>query len=267
MSLSPSVNLGDTKEWHILDVIYTDLSGEFYKRFAKNALLCINDYKNKKIITNEKGMKGGRAFRQLSFIHDIENYFQHFDYLYLRDSNVSVVGDITPAYSFLSSDALSDINCQARKYDFSVKIIFIMRDPVDRLWSASRHIFDRGNTKFASPKDVLKSIYKSKQHQARTQYCKTISEIENSTINKDNVLYLFYENLFRVSTTQIVSNFLDCNLTSFNIDHKINPSEPCVKDEELSTLVASHYKSTYQFILDKFGREMLNMWPSYKMLG
>ena len=246
-------------------MIYTNLSDNFYDQYIKFSSKSIQEFTRSKRENNSQGMKD-KCFRQLSFVHDPMKYFEYFDYLFLKNPIVSVVGDITPAYAGLPSNALSDIQRMAEKFDFNLKIIFIMRDPVDRLWSAARHIFDRGTHTFQSPAEVLTKTYKGKQQKYRAQYDRTIESIEQSEVDKSNVLYLFYESLFKPETIDRIADFLGCNLQASNFDQRVNQSSPCAQDPELSIKAANYYRKTYEYILDKFGYEMRTLWPSYELL-
>ena len=54
-------------------------------------------------------------------------------------STEGVVGDITPAYYFLKPETIKEI----KKTYPDVKIIVILREPIDRLWSNVKHVIRR----------------------------------------------------------------------------------------------------------------------------
>ena len=63
----------------------------------------------------------------------------YLDYLGHGARNGQVVGDLTPAYALLPERRLREMATMAR----DVRVLFLMRDPVDRLWSHVRMIAAR----------------------------------------------------------------------------------------------------------------------------
>ena len=72
------------------------------------------------------------------FLSDQKYYYDYFDDLWNSSPKITTVGDITPSYSGLDSKTLNSIkeNLQAR--GFTIKLLFLMRDPLERIWSACR---------------------------------------------------------------------------------------------------------------------------------
>ncbi len=124
-------------------------------------------------------------------IYDDNAYFAHFARLVEADTRTFC--DITPAYSVLGPTGFEYLREFCASQNVTLKLLFIMRDPVDRMWSQLRHMaqtslqsdfLDNWAKAFASP-----SIC------ARADYCGIVSDLDKN-FDAEDVLYLFYEDLF-----------------------------------------------------------------------
>ena len=98
-------------------------------------------------------------------------------------------GDITPAYATLDRNRIVEI----KELLPDIKIIFIMRNPVDRVWSAVRMEYKRGKIKSISDDEFTREP-KSNEYMKRTQYTKTIDDWV-SVYGEENVFLCFYEEI------------------------------------------------------------------------
>ncbi len=248
---SEAVNFGYTKEYHVLDTIYTP-----YLFNNKPTLLEILRHhlnKNKRAPAN--------LLRQLLFLEDESTYYHYFNELWAKNKNTKIVGDITPSYCGLKKVHLSTAKRRLEHLGFIVKIIFIMRDPVQRTWSACRHEkrFNPAMTHY-SENDLVLHLYKSPGFEARSRYDSTIKNIE-SIFDQENIFYCLYENLFNKRSIDKLSNFLGVNADIFDAKDHVNTS---FTHEELSEAtvreVAMHYSSVYELVGSRFA--IKNFWDS-----
>ncbi len=65
-------------------------------------------------------------------------------------------GEMTPAYSILDSEDIAQI----KKINPDIKLIFLIRNPIDRAWSAIRYLKDRGylDVKLDSSKEIIAAL-------------------------------------------------------------------------------------------------------------
>lgn len=63
------------------------------------------------------------------------DYFQS-----LLSTTVNITGDITPGYCLIDQPGLEQIGDILRRAGFKPRVIFLLRDPIDRIWSAARMI-------------------------------------------------------------------------------------------------------------------------------
>ncbi len=262
---NPYIDLGFTKEYHIFDALYIKSCRSYLSKRLNNLEKLI---KSGKLMTSSSNL-----LKLIDFYQNTDNYFNYFDYLYLKSENVKVVGDITPSYAGLTSSTFDIIKSSAEARDFQVKIIFLMRDPFERTWSAVTMM--RGNSAKNKPDYIpnmdeeteLLNSYTSIQFRLRTQYEKTITNIE-SVFNTENIFYGFYENLFTETSIKKLENFLGVDL-SVDFEDQVNVSRKSgvpISSETIEKVV-KFYKKTYLFCEEKFKSENLsNIWLGYKYL-
>ena len=109
-----------------------------------------------------------------------------------------VSGDITPAYSIMNKVAVE----HAYSIMPHAKIIFIMRNPIDRAWSHARMSFDKkwdlyekcnGDFKNIDNKSLIQH-FKRKGLVLRGNYIRTM-DIWESVYPVDQIYYAFYEDI------------------------------------------------------------------------
>ena len=199
-------------------------------------------------------------------------YFDHFDYLFYRDPNVSHVGDITPAYSTLSRKKFRLIKSGLESKQFKIKLVFLMRDPAERVWSQlrmnNRLQKERKNKPQPSAdqeREQLKLFYKSRFCQKRTRYEKIITNIE-SIFNQECIYYGFYENLFQQAEISRLTDFLECPSIKPDFKHVVHASpkqeERIDEMDELLAEIRNHYSSTYKWIQDRFQDKVPTSWKT-----
>lgn len=110
-------------------------------------------------------------------------------------------------------------------YNPNTKIIYIVRNPVDRIVSGHRFLYRRG---FIKQKNINKYLQDSSYHIQLSKYHYQISPYIE-TFGKENVLILFFEdfieNINLIKTS--ISDFLNINLNDFPVHtrHKSNTKE------------------------------------------
>ena len=100
-----------------------------------------------------------------------------------------VAGEITPAYATLDESVLRRI----KRLNDNIKLIFVMRDPVERAWSAVNNAAKKGA---ADASSVEKSIKRARESgaAARSAYADTIKRLE-AVFPASQVHYCFFEDL------------------------------------------------------------------------
>ena len=240
----PSVNLGAVKEYHFLDSLFGEHKNNMVELLKRDTL------KN-----NRKGLfsKWLNKPTRYDFVCSPELYFDYFQKL-ARKRNTQYVGDITPAYSTLPIEAFKYCKQELERKGFHVKIVFLMRDPVERIWSQVRMTkkqqINRGVPSQKSDDSLVIEGYKKPYVELRTRYEKTVDIIE-SVFPSQDIYYGFYESLFTEKSLSRLADFLNISFDNIDIDERVNVSD---KKEMLSldviNEVRTYYHSTYEFIDD-----------------
>jgi hypothetical protein len=258
----PGADFGFTKEYKILDkqnVKFLKKMGIHARQFTINGL-------RKLPSLNDAGF---RDIQRIDLLTDLDNYFNYFWWT-CKDS-IRLTGDISPSYCSLTSDTYKEAKRRLQSNGFSVKLIFLMRDPVERIISATRMHRRSSRLRFlkkilgmSEDFDVLKTCRKTPV-EIRTRYEVTISEIEQAFAPED-IYYGFYENLFNEQTIKEITDFISVDYRTPNFKKKINHAQ---SKQEISTntrlTIFNHYRPTYEFVANKFGSESITrFWPSYR---
>ena len=110
----PWSDFGVMKEYHVWDSKFCDLITQYSPPPTKD---------------ENPNISLRRAMQS-----DNNYYAQYFRDLIRGD--VTLTGDITPSYSLLSGDQFKEVKSCVERVGLEPKIIFLMRDPVERIWSA-----------------------------------------------------------------------------------------------------------------------------------
>lgn len=196
---------------------------------------------------------------RLEMKSDKNKYLQYFDLLKKPEHVIS--GEITPAYSMLNVSGFKSIKNMFPE----VKILFILRDPVDRYWSHLR--FEetrRGIQKFSAEKKVLECL-QLEQANSRTDYKRTLSQLYR-VIPAENVCVVFYENIMDTVTHESeltkVTNFLGVDYLPGNINQKKNVSKIIKLSDEHAQTIAIHFAEIYEYIHAMFPDNLPKKWLS-----
>jgi len=260
LSSHPNADLGFRKEYHVFDAIHLESCRFFITEELRCGRRVLDWFSRARAETSE--------FTILDFYADLETYYDYFDFLAGRAADVRLVGDITPSYAGLPTDVLASIRESLEKRKFSVRVLFVMRDPVDRIWSAARMRRRHRGLQTVSDGDVVRELFKTPDYALRTRYDLTIRNLE-AVFAADQLRLEFYETLFSHDGIRTVTDFLNLPFVEPNLDARFNASPKSEElDESLAREIAEHYRPVYEFCAAKFGSDTLGrLWPSYQLLS
>lgn len=247
----PSVNMGFTKEYHVFDGLYIT-NEEVRELFIDNKYEAVSGKNGKPDYTMEL---------LVSFIEDIGNYFRYFEHIVSVKKTVYLTGDISPCYCALPVGILSHIKNSLINHGMRPCVIFMMRDPVERCISATRMLLKAKGVPWTSEDENrhLESHFRSEVVGLRTRYDQTIRNIE-TVFSNDEILYLFYEDMFNDATLRQVHEFLGLSHIPGDFAKEVNVSRTDnVIDPELRRQIYFHYRTVYEFVAERFGEERVNM--------
>ena len=258
---SQHADMGFRKEYHVLDTRYIPECRPFLNRLLTRLTPLPEDLEG----LSEKRQQ----LKLLSFHADINNYYDYFDHLWYRGgADITAVGDITPSYSGLPIEALKTVKSELKARGFTIKIIYLMRDPIERCWSALRMRrkarLQQKEAVLPSEEDHLEYVFSTKEFADRTRYESTVSNLD-SVFDQNEIFYCLYERLFDEKTLKNLKSFLELPDLEPDTSFRINTSEKSKTlrhlDNELASKIFHYYKDTYEYCEKRFGtRDLWSGW-------
>ena len=249
LSTAPAFARGAMKEYHVWDSV------------------CAIDEDGAPLL--EGAHAEAREDLRLSLVAQPERYFEHFAAL-LAEPGKTIAADITPAYSALPEETLRQIRGGFDACGIALKAVFLMRDPVERCWSAARMYRRKGLTVAGfdptmAEADFVRAYAGTPHAQRRGRYERTVANLE-SVLPADHLFFGFYETLFDSETIARLCAFLeidplaDFERQEFNVSPKAGDLPRAVRSE-----IAYSYEDTLSFCADRFP-ETRDLWRSFDFL-
>jgi len=247
LSAHPQVDLGFAKEYHVFDYLFIE-----DQKISFNVLKSHPDIRK----------SGSDAQRKLAFCEDVSLYFEYFAQLAAHE-RVRVTGDITPAYAGLSRDVFELIRSNLSSRGLAAKVVFLLRDPVERAWSVVRMGRRRGKSLHRSMTETFEDYYLRPSCEYRTRYDITMQNVL-SVFDETDVFVELYETLFDDKATRTLTDFLGISPLVADFGLRVNASPPDASlPEELQARAALHYADVYRMAAARFGTERIrSAWPS-----
>lgn len=192
---------------------------------------------------------------------DRSQYFSYFADL-LEAPGIRMTGDITPSYAALPAPLLRKIRNGMQAHDITTKVIFSMRDPVDRIHSHLRMDMAKGRLDRADDTDApLRAFYPTAEAAARTRYDMTLDSVE--TVFEPNDVHLcFFEELFTPDGIAALARFARVPAEEEAGRSKVNAREKGgTLSDDLTADIARHYAPVYRAVAERFPR-VATLWPS-----
>lgn len=189
----------------------------------------------------------------------------HTNYLsFLNDGreNEKVVADITPAYGFLGRRDLHEMRVLHGKTRF----IFVMRDPLERVWSnirmaAKRKTRKDGGTVEEHARNLLADYVDGKNPiiDKRSNYSGTIQQLMDAVPRK-NILFVFFEWFFRQETLNQITDFLRIAPHRAELGERVHQGVSIKKDDTLMEKALERLAPQYAFISEFFAGQIPDSW-------
>jgi hypothetical protein len=169
--------------------------------------------------------------------------------------NVNLFGEITPGYAVIGELGFRKI----RELFRTIRIIFLMRDPVERFYSHVRMNRNKRMTKSMPPKDIASTI-DNPRYTELSAYENTIRDLE-AVFKPHELIYLFYETLFRDETVGKLCALLGVEYrpADFGEVAKSGGTHDPVPPEVHQRFVEK-FRPTYRFCREKFGPDLPEQW-------
>lgn len=257
LNAQPGIRLSAPKELHVFDDHFITR----HKRGGIPARPNIESAKNRK---NDAYTVGPE--RRHSMVLDLREYLDHFREL---TQDAFWTGDLTPEYCMLSRQHYEEVRALLEPH-FDVRVIFIMRDPIDRILSARLRAQNSGEGEHPdrqSPSQRLLEDYRKPGQVRRTSYETIIGNLE-SAFGSERCFFGFYEDLFDDEDFSGLMAFLDKeDYARPDLGARVNRSgTEATLDPDTIRLAREFYDPTYSFCAERFGREYIaRIWPYYNV--
>lgn len=282
------VDLGLVPEYHTFSTAWLPLGGLNKFRFAQK-LTHLEESARGKPADSQAQRARARLQLQLRFCDDMDAYFSYFSAL-ADDDRIRLVGDITPRYCALPSHRLAEIRAALMERRFRIRVVFMMRDPIERIWSHIRHAFhgkigDDAYAKTAelvgvlggemppaegAPSGALSddalflALYRSAAMQSLTRYEHIAAQIQ-SAFSPHEIFFGLYEQAFEPKNRAALMAFLGLTALPFDSDRRPHHRP---KNQHLAPAsvraARAFYDEAYRFAAGMFSEQKVaHLWPHY----
>jgi hypothetical protein len=201
-----------------------------------------------------------------TLIHVVERHDDKLykSYLSTRPANAKLVADITPAYAFIPAGLIR----RMEQLFANTKFIFLIRDPLDRLWSnirmAARHKLPEGGD-FAKLCEHLaeKSLEDdNSKFIVRSDYRKTLRCLERS-VPAANRHVEFFERLFHQDSVNRITDFLGISRLDADTGTVVHGGDVISLEGKLRKQLLEKLAPQYKFAHREFGEQLLTRWQTH----
>jgi len=240
---SPHFNPGLMKEYHIWDALFIESCKKYLVKNIEE-----QTFKGVKLTPEEIERKKDVIALRFHVQSDSLPYEQYF--ASLMNGEFNLTGDITPSYAGLQAETYQLIKKRLESVGFKVKVVFLMRDPVERCLSASR-MQNRINQK-VSVAENLAALYSSKRYSLRTNYHHTILELDR-VFEPQDIYYGIFEEMFTEVNIEKFSKFCGVPYNFSWGSEKINSGNDHISiDSELRKEISDFYSEVYAYCNERF---------------
>jgi hypothetical protein len=260
LASSPVCDPGFRKEYHVFDGL--DLSSEAWMRRrvmvrASSAVAALQAGRPAK----------AEALMQAAFYADPATYFDYFTSLLARPG-VSLTCDITPSYALLPASRLASIRDGFAERGVATVPIFLLRDPVERIWSMVRMNQQRRPDDFpGSTEEWVRRLYAQDDHALRTRYDLTLAALSEA-FPDDEPWFAFYERLFDRDVVADLCTRLGIAFHEPDFGQVVNASpKGSPLPDALVAEMAAHFRCVYDAVATRFPDvDLEELWPSARHL-
>lgn len=175
-------------------------------------------------------------------------------YLHEGAGSARLVGEITPAYALLPESRLRQIHALAPMTRF----FYVLRDPLQRLWSNIRQTVPQRPGGDRAPERVAREMLdrwlegNEPELAARCDYRGAVQRISAAIPDSDR-MFLFYETLFSESTLRRLTDFLGISAAPANTARRVYGAVPVRLDPDRAAAARARLAPQYAFVEAHFG--------------
>ncbi len=253
---------GYRKEYHVFDALDLEAEGAVRRRLFAQARFEADP--------SPGDQSAARAAHRLSMYLDPELYFDYFTGLLHSTPDTRLAADVTPAYGMLAADRLRMIRDGFARRGVVTLPVFLMRDPVQRVWSQVRmhaRLYENHPAGAQSSSDFLQQHFADAAYASRTRYDLTLATIDEVFAPHEVFLGL-YEDLFTETTTRRLCHQAGIDFVAPDVAKRVHASPTAdVIGEATERAVAEHFAGVYRAVAARLPEVPLaELWPSSRFV-
>jgi hypothetical protein len=208
-----------------------------------------------------KGDSQGRASNKMQDVLDwhkvlkkrAENTVNYLEYLTWGVEAQSLVADVTPAYALLPIKRLK----QMARLSSETRFIYVMRDPVARLWSHvrmfARRVCDNVDGLAAACHVMMERVLQGQKSSLteRGDYVGAIRRF-NAAVDPSKLLIMFMEELMTPAGVARVCAFLNLEYKAANFTQPVHVGVSVAMSPEHRVRARAHLRPQYEFVARQF---------------
>lgn len=258
LSTRYEVLLSPLKEVHYFDAQYRKDLCEIWDKTYVNRFKKLAHQQSAHAIMNDATQRDvlDAHYDRVRMIDD--KYFYQYHFEKRVKAHHKIFGEVTPSYAVMNEDGFRAMRDTFR----NCKVIFLMRDPVDRFWSRLKMI-ERDSVKMGREYNALERFeaeLDEPQNVARSAYHKTL-EIMKRVFGPNEQLTMFYEELFDDTAVARLCEFLQLDFKPGDYDERVNVSDNANQPTpEMLKLAAERFSPTYAYVEEYFDGHLPEAW-------
>lgn len=257
LASSPQCDPGYRKEYHVFDCLDLPEEPWMLHRIVERAQESLQ-------AIGSRSRSEATFLHQAAMIADERLYFDYFAGLFLRDPRIRLTLDMTPGYAMLGSERLSRIRAAFAERGIRTIAIFLMRDPVERIWSQIRMQKRRLPDHYpASAEELVLARFTDPIYELRSRYETTVQALDD--VFGDDARYYFFERLFDPRELRSICDFagIDFHEPDLSTQFNVSPKAVAQLPEPVVRTVARHFRDTYDYVEQRFAvPDLAELWPN-----
>ncbi len=252
----PDVFISPIKELHFFDQKFRpDLCGNFSEQFARQ----LNELVDPNNMT-EADLKKPRVKRLLDRLEMDQDDRAYLRYFSERLSGIEkALGEITPSYCLIGEKGFSFVKSLLESEGLKVKIVFLMRDPVERYYSALCKKERDTQGRFSAFDHFLLKL-DDPSYRERTRYDRICNDLM-AVFDRKDIFFGFYENLFTESAIKQFCHVLGLKYLAANFTRIKNPSQRIMPlDDDMIRSARKGFDPVYKYCREIFGDMVPQKW-------
>jgi len=166
-----------------------------------------------------------------------------------------VFGEITPSYARISEEGFRKI----RQIHQEIKLVYIMRDPIQKFWSALR-MKERRINGYTASNEFYSELNGHTEAVKMTLYQNTYNNLVK-VFDKDDLFFGFYETMFSDEFIRSLCEFLNIEFLPGNYQRIVNAGNVSRElSPEMIESAKERFQSVYQFARNVFPDRVPSEW-------